>query len=333
IPQFKPGEEKDINVLFQVSNQGNSIADNVVLDIDYGPYFYPIAEKLPSNCRLKKKAVEANYGSLLPGETRRVYVHFGVREQACRVVYDTASVVSQMDAFYDGSFTKAGKRQYERFTVPDNEMLFLLAYDFQLEKLTSSDREVRRGQTITLSAKCVNGVVPAPNVPVAFYAVIDNRDTVMIGERTLSSFDAFSKNLVAMDYTIPDTVSRVQFFAKIDPDNRYGEFCEFNNVSSVEMPVLGLDWMLEVVNYPNPVTNETRISYLLPQDVKELKLYIYTLDSKEVEVYEHLAGTMGRHSITWRVPDAATGTYFYRFEGFDNTGKRRRYIGKMTIVK
>ncbi len=333
IPEFSPGEEKDINVMFEVSNQGNSIADNVVLDIDCGPYFYPIAEKLPSNTRLKKKAVEVSYGSMLPGETRRVYVHFGVRDAACRVVYDTASVVSQMEAAYDGTFSKAGKSENARFTVPDYEMLYLLAYDFQLEKLTGSQEEVRRGQTITLSAKCANGIVPAAGVPVAFYVVIDNRDTVLIGERTLSSFNAFDKAIVAMDYTIPDTASYVEFFAKIDPGNRYGEFCEYNNVASVQMPLLGLDWMLDVVNYPNPVTNETRISYLLPRDVKALKLYIYSLDSKEIEVYENLPGSMGRHSITWYVPNAATGTYFYRFEGFDNMGKRRRYIGKMTIVK
>jgi len=333
IPQFQPTEEKDVNVLFEMSNQGTSIAENVVLYINSGPYFAPVREKLPPYCTVQGTTVEVTNAVLLPGETRRVQIHYRATDAACATVYDSSSVVHEMHATYTGTYSISGSMRKDVFIVPDYSIVELPGYDFQMKKLLSSHTSIRRGQTMTLSAECVNGAVAANNVSISFYAVINGTDTVLIGTEELKNVEKLSKRKLFADYIIPETAQYIEILAKVDPGNTVGEFCELNNVLSLHIPIAGLDWILDVENSPNPVRNETRISYVLTQDVVDMKLIIYTLDGREIGRVEDPPAATGRHSVVWQAPDIPNGMYMYMFESTVGRGQKQTHLQRFVKIK
>ena len=127
-------------------------------------------------------------------------------------------------------------------------------------------------------------------------------------------------------------IASLAFFAKADPRRRFGEFCEANNDASTVVSFKGLHWILDVTNFPNPMQNEASISYVLPRRIRDMKFVLYNLEGRELLVREHIAGDIGRHSITWSDSDAPAGVYLYRFEGFEETGEFQTTTGRVMKV-
>ena len=46
------------------------------------------------------------------------------------------------------------------------------------------------------------------------------------------------------------------------------------------LPLAGLDWVLQVGNYPNPMRDETAIVYTLPRAVGDLSIVLHDLDGR-----------------------------------------------------
>ncbi|MBL0173940.1 MAG: hypothetical protein IPP94_01535 [Ignavibacteria bacterium] len=331
VHQFAPGEAKDVRVRFQASNQGASIAENVLLTVAPGLFFAPIEGALPVNARMLESGVELSFGSLLPGETRQMDLHFDGELAGCRTVYDSSMVVSRGDAVYHGAYSLSGSTVQDVFTVPDAKPLDLPAYDFQVERVTCSQLAVSRGQNVGVYAKLVNGAVAALNAGVGFYAVV-NGDTALIEEQVLPVVDKHSSTVLSARYTVPECATTLVFFAKADPRGRFGEFCEANNDASTIVGFKGLHWILDVTSFPNPLQNEGSISYTLPRRIRDMKFVLYNLEGRELLVREHIAGDIGRHSITWSDPEAPAGVYLYRFEGFEETGEFQTTTGRVMKV-
>jgi hypothetical protein len=331
VHQFAPGEAKDVRVRFQASNQGASIAENVLLTVAPGLFFAPIEGALPVNARMLESGVELSFGALLPGETRQMDVHFDGDLAGCRTVYDSSMVVSRGDAVYHGAYALSGSTVQDVFTVPDAKPLDLPAYDFQVERLTCTQLEVTRGQNVGVYAKLVNGAVAALNAGVGFYAVV-NGDTSLIEEQVLPVVDKHSSTILTARYTVPDSATTLAFFAKADPRGRFGEFCEANNDASTVVGFKGLHWILDIANFPNPLQGEGSITYVLPRHIRDMRFILYNLEGRELSVREHIPGDVGRHSIPWSDPDAPAGVYLYRFEGFEETGEFQTTNGRVVKV-
>ncbi|MFZ1729911.1 MAG: hypothetical protein WAV84_07260 [Bacteroidota bacterium] len=329
VREFLPGETKEMLVLFALSNQGTSVAENVLLQVSGGSSFEPITDELPSNCSVTSDGIEAVCASLTPGETRQVMVRFRALDEVCASVYDSTSLVRSMTAVYSGTYALSGKLTKDVFTIPDERILDLPAYDFQSERLLCSTREAVPGESISLSTKFVNGAIPAQDISVGFYAVINNIDTVLLATHNVPYADANAVTMISADVTIPVSAFCIEFITIIDEQNGVGEFCEFNNVQSLKLPLGGLDWILNVSNYPNPMRSETNISYILPREVRDITLTIYNLDGREIGRIENPPGEIGFHSIPWRDARLSVGTYIYTFRGIDDLGITKTYSGRV----
>jgi hypothetical protein len=329
VAQFPRDQEKQMNILFSLSNQGTSIAENVVLDVLSGPLYEAIEDLLPPNCAVTAGGVEASCSSLVPGEARQFVIPFRPLDEVCATIYDSTSLVDRMTAVYRGSYSLSGKTTKALFKVPDASVLDLPAYDFASDRLTASERESAPGRPITLSAKVVNGSVRATNVSIGFYALVNNVDTVLLASQILPEVTAHAATVVSADVRIPEDAVCIEFFTRIDSDERFGEFCENNNVESLKLPLINLDWILRVGNYPNPMREETVISYILPREVTGLTLTLYALDGEEVGRIDNPSGGLGRHDIAWHDTRLPAGTYLYTFRGTDDRGVKKAYTGRL----
>ncbi len=330
---FEQGAEKEISVRFELTNLGTAVAENTTLEAPVGPYFTPVAGKLPPGCTERNGILEARLGPVLPGETKRLTVKYAFNDAACACVYDSSALLRGTAAEYRGTYAVSGKSRTDLFRVPDNDVLRLPAHDFQLERLVASHGEAQAGQTMNLNAKFVNGAAPAKNVKVGFYARLNSGDTLLFETLTLETVEALSKFVISAGFTVPDTAACLEFFARIDPCNLFGEVCEKNNSASVTVPLKGPNWILDVSNHPNPLREETVFSWLLPRDLKDLKLVLTALDGREIARLEKLPAGIGRHNLQFGDPLLPSGTYIYRFEGLDSQGVLRTHTGRLVKVQ
>jgi hypothetical protein len=332
IPSFAAGEVKDIEVLFELTNRGTTLAENVVLNVKPGLYFYPDADMLPQNCILEDGTLEASCSSILPGETREVYVRYSASDAACATVYDSSSIVNSMTAMFNSTYSLSGNHYKEGFKVPDQGELELPAYDFQSESLVASREKAIPGQKIELTARIVNGVVAAEEITVAFYAIENYGDTLLIGTQTLSGPMENSVSFVSTEAVVPKTAQHMEFLVMIDPGNSYGEFCEFNNITSLTVPLCVSEWILDVNNYPNPVQSSTLFSYTLPRHMSTLDLTIHNLNGRELLRINNVPSSIGRQSVLWSDVTLPPGVYMYRFSGKDESGASESFSGKLIKV-
>ncbi len=329
IPEFLPGETKEINVLYTITNQGSTVAENVALRSSSGTLFEADADQLPAGCRTVSGGIQIGCSSLIPGESREVSVRYRATDEACATVYDSTALIRCMTAAYDGKYSLSGTIRKEVFVVPDPAVLDLPAYDVQADRLVCSQLDAAPGEQVSLYVKVVNGAVPAKDVAVGFYAVVNNTDTVLLASRVLGSIAGQTYQIVSSEVTIPDSAQCIEVFARVDDAGGYGEFCESNNVMSLKLPLRGLDWILDVSNFPNPMHSETVISYVLPRELRELTLTLYALDGRAIGSIEHPPADIGRHDIPWQDTQISAGTYLYTFRGTDDRGELKTFTGRL----
>jgi hypothetical protein len=80
-------------------------------------------------------------------------------------------------------------------------------------------------------------------------------------------------------------------------------------------------------NYPNPFNASTRISFNLPQ-AGDVKVVVYDLLGRVVEVPLNVFKEAGNHSVTWNGNKYTSGIYFYRLETAEGS-----YARRMTLLK
>ncbi len=66
-------------------------------------------------------------------------------------------------------------------------------------------------------------------------------------------------------------------------------------------------------NYPNPFNGYTTIRYSIPVR-SQVKLTIYTVLGRKVEILLDKIEEAGDHHVHWKAKDVSSGLYFYRFE-------------------
>ncbi|MDZ7289145.1 MAG: C25 family cysteine peptidase [candidate division KSB1 bacterium] len=82
----------------------------------------------------------------------------------------------------------------------------------------------------------------------------------------------------------------------------------------------------EVMNYPNPFSNETDFTYYLTQPAEEVTIKIFTLSGRLIATLDHAPTTAGFNRIHWNGRDAdgdvlANGVYLYKITA--RLGERR----------
>jgi hypothetical protein len=333
LPAFGATLQRDIDVLFELSNRGTTLAENVVMNVNPGPYFEPLAASMPPNCTLDDGNVRASCGSLLPGETRAVVLRYTARDAACAVVYDSSTLTSSMTAAFSGTYSFAGRYVEEQFTVPDAGSVELPAYDFRADRLSCSSQQAVPGQLLKLTANIMNGAAAAEEVRVGFFAIVNDTDTLLLSSQNIAGAGKNTATVVSAEVQVPENAHAVKFLVAADPANGSSEFCELNNVQSLELPLCGSDWIIDASAYPNPARGPMRFTYLLPRDMKNVTLTIYSLDGRALMHVNTPPGSVGRHEIPWDLSGLATGTYVFTFEGDTMIGEHKSFSGKVVRVE
>ncbi|MCX6153840.1 MAG: hypothetical protein NT007_06760 [Candidatus Kapabacteria bacterium] len=318
---------KHIEVMLEITNNGNAIADNTVLTINPGSYFAADPNRLPANSNIDSNLVKTQLGPVLPGAKKRINVEMIASSQACANLYDESSVLNSMTAGYSGNITINGVSTSAVFTVPDYTELDFPAYDFYLTSLNANTPTLTHGQKVVLSANVKNGVIPADNVMLDFYGIMNNKDTIHINTTNILRLDKLSSNDISVNYTIPDSAVYFEFFAKINGNDKFGEFCYGNNNQRLILPYNGPDWILNISNNPNPFDYRTQITYTLPYKLSSLHINLYSYNGSKVATVSECPVDIGYHSVDLFVPNIPKGEYIMKFEGVDSkTGKKEHYF-------
>jgi hypothetical protein len=64
-------------------------------------------------------------------------------------------------------------------------------------------------------------------------------------------------------------------------------------------------------NYPNPFNPSTTIEFSVPEEVKNVKLSIYSILGEKVAELVNTSLVAGRYSYQWNARNVATGMYIY----------------------
>jgi hypothetical protein len=327
---WKSDEQKDIETLIEVCNFGNSIAENAELEIYPGINFTPITQLLPQNCTFdaNENVIRATLGAFIPGETKELRVHFEATDNACAVIYDDITEITSMNINYKGRDVH-GDEGPAIFAYMDKTMLNCPAPDFNLFNLYVNQTQVKPGSDVDIVAKFQNGVLSTENIWLEVYSVIDTKDTILIGKYLFENVEQAEVSEFKMKYTVPKDVHCLQFIAKIDSDDDHAEFCENNNMLEYIPPLKGPDWILEVANNPNPVTYGTYFSYILPREVRNLTITVYSLDGIEVGKLINCPGSITKHLVYWDAANVPKGVYIYYITAINGSGEKEEYLGKL----
>jgi len=156
---------------------------------------------------------------------------------------------------------------------------------------------------------------------------------VLLGSQTIDQIARGASAATSIEFTVPATAQSIEFLVRTDPNGVFGEFCEFNNTAAITVPLCTPSWILELNNYPNPVSKQTVFSYTLPQRINGLTLTLHSIDGKTLETAVPADGEIGRHSVAWQNVSLPPGTYIYTFTGKDDDGNELRYSDKLVLVK
>ncbi|MFH1052148.1 MAG: hypothetical protein V1779_14610 [bacterium] len=325
---FKSDEPKDIESLVQITNYGNDMAENAILEIEIGPYFKPILEKLPANCTIVDNKIIASMGACVPGEKKQLLLNFTEVEGVCSCMFDTGAVIPSVDVTYRGK-SVVPNSEPALYSYKDSEILDLPAVDLNLYDLTASQSKLKYNSDVRLTAKIQNGVTPAENVTVNIYAISNLGDTVLVGSEVFNFIDKFEKIQMNTIYKVEDSLEYIEFLASVQNNVKNSEFCTNNNSRQLQIPFEGPNWIVNVKNYPNPVIHNTYFSYYLPRELRSLSIVIFTLDGQEVTRIKDCPTGLGYNMVYWFCANSPKATYIYKFEGINEKGELVIYNGTM----
>src|SRR3989339_34639 len=320
-------DDKDIEVLIEAFNSGSNIAENTQLDIYPGISFVPVQSNLPANCTVVGNNIKAQLGSLIPGESRKLRLHFGASDDACLTFFDESAVIPKININYKGNTITSGATKYN-FSIDDMKSLDCPTYDFIVDDISADISNLSFGSISQARIRYKNGLVPSNNLSLNLYAVIDWKDTVQVGQRTIPSLDSLETGQLTMDFIVPYKANFLELFAKIDADDNIIEFCENNNTKSTMVPINGPKWIQDVQAFPNPFRSKIEFSYTLARDERSISISFYTIDGKEVGRIDNCPTISGTHNVSsLQLSTLPVGAYIYKISGINADGENELFVG------
>ena len=322
LPELTADKEKDIEVMFEVSNSGNDIAENVSIKIEHNANFEPIADLLPKDCSLLDGNAVINTGTFRPGEIRKLFVHYRTTDKACLPLFNNADMINNIEISYKGNSTK------QTFSFPDKNKLEFPAIDIQMEDLKLVSNEIKHNSFATISTTIHNGLRPLENVVVSLFMIVNNKDTILVKNYTIEKINSEEIKDVIMNLMVPENATYLEAFAVIDADKKLCEVCENNNAKTDILPILGPFWIQNVILAPNPVKDKLNISYYLPREMKSINITFFDNSGKKLEEIHEISNQYGLNSFDYILPNLAKGSYMYKIDGIDVLGENVKYFGK-----
>lgn len=321
---------KQLAVTFYVINIGSDIAENVSLSFKLGKYF--VVDNQQNNItKIQESKYVVPVGLLVPGEMKEVTVLLNPNEEICMNWYDNYQVVQDVEIDYFGPRSKFITKK-EAFSYLDETPLDAPSYDVFVKSFKPNSREVKTGETVTLTWEIGNGLVPlTQNLKYNVYAILNLTDTLLILQDTLPKLNLLEYFKSSTPFTLPDSLYFLEFMIVADPDETIPEICKENNIRLFAVELIGPDWMRKVSVQPNPFDFFTSVSYVISQDISKLDAYIYSLDGSFVGKIENCPSQLGLNHFYLQMPNLAKGTYLIRFEGI--TPENTKVVNYVKVIK
>jgi len=124
-----------------------------------------------------------------------------------------------------------------------------------------------------------------------------------------------------------------KYYIKVEATNNSGTGSEkFKN--PVEINNGEIDLMAdEFFNYPNPFKSSTTFKYILPNDMRSVRIDIYTSQGQKIDTVYDLPNLSGIYNYGWVASGYANGAYFARLVALGYDGEEYVKINKMAILK
>ena len=96
--------------------------------------------------------------------------------------------------------------------------------------------------------------------------------------------------------------------------------------------------ILNVMNYPNPLSRETTFIYELTGSANDVNIKIYTVAGRLVKILRNLPGDIGFNQTAWEAFDEdgdrlANGVYLYKVIATGDNGTHREQIGRLIVMR
>jgi len=318
---------RDVLVRIEATNFGNNIAENLVLSIAPGQNFVPDGNLLPQNCTLDELTVNASLVNVVPGETRSVELHYKPINTVCAAVYNKTDVIGSIGIQYLG-YRSSGSSQ-TLFAYKDQSRLDCRVSDLFLNSLTLNIDKPVVEDSVILTAGLINGIINIKEAEVAFYAVLNRTDTIPVSVVKLNDIENGAEMKAEAGFKIPDSAIIIDFYATVKPIGDVCEFCLSNNELSLSPELKGPGWISNVVLSPSPVEYRCEFSYILPREMSNVELTIYSLSGEKVALIPNCPRDMGKHELIWNAVKMPKGTYIFIFKGINAAGGEEKYVGKL----
>ncbi len=313
---FEPDKDIFIKILFEITNTGNDISSNSLIRINPGKFYETLADSLPAGASLSGGDIILNLGALVPGEMKRVFLHFRLK-QDIKDKTDLMKLIASSKVTYTGTSIDAS------YGYTDDSKVMFGIHDFQLYAATS----VVNGNRVTIQVSAVNRGLPAHNIALRIYPVVgDGIAELPLAELFLDSLPTYGEMVLNAEYLLP-TNEETEFVAIIDDGNITREVFEVNNSLRFKAgsSVSGINEMHgdkgSVLNaFPNPFSEQLYISYNLQKPVSALVISVKDMEGRVLHKITGMPVSAGRHIIEWTAGGLRSGIYMIVLEGTDEEG-------------
>jgi hypothetical protein len=227
----------------------------------------------------------------------------------------------------------------------DNDLYCATYTDGKLYKFANNDTDFVGTTGITnlsgLAFNPLNGQLWGCSISNSIYKI--NKQTgvaTLVGSTGLSSNTSVAFGLDGKLYGIRGIGTQICDLVRIDTSSGAGTIIgstgkrTVNGIAMSPNPI-GIEPISSTIpdkfalyqNYPNPFNPSTKINFDLPRNV-QVKISIYDILGREVEIIANEMLKAGRYSLQWDGIDYPSGIYFYRIETSEFVDAR-----KMILVK
>ncbi len=313
---FVPDREVFLVTLFEVTNTGNDISSHTLVEVNPGRFYDPLADSLPEGATLTDGRIMLSLGALVPGEMKKVYLHFRLK-QDIRDKTDLMKLIASSEVSYTGTSIDAS------YGYQDNSPVNFGIHDFQLYAVTSSVD----GRQVMMQVSAVNRGLPAAGVALRIYPIVGGGIAELpLAEVIADSVDTYGEIVLDGDYILP-AGEEVEFLAIVDDGDFTIEVFESNNQlrfragesSTGTEPLTGESRTL-LQAYPNPFSDVLYIKYCLAEPVSDLIISVLDMNGKMVHKMAGMPSGAGMHVLGWTANGLRNGLYMVSIEGRDQRG-------------
>jgi hypothetical protein len=312
---FEPDKDLFIQTRLAVTNTGNDISSNTLVTVHPGDFYEPLADSLPDAASLNGDVVLVLFGSIVPGETKSVFLQFKLHD--INEKSGLMNLIAASEVAYEGTSITAS------YSYSDDNMVQLAIPDFQLFAAVS---EID-GNTASIQVTAVNRGMPAKHIFLRVYPVVGSGIAELpLAEMEIDSFATDQEVVLNTSYILPNN-EVTEFVAIIDDGDDLREVFELNNVlrfeggqgiSVMDDYTTHADDILAV--FPNPFLDHLEICYSLDNPADELQFRIIGMNGIEINRITEIPRYAGIHIVSWFTNSGEKGCFLLLMEGKDTFG-------------